>query len=198
VQDVEGNNIMRLTPSDRFNFAVQAVLKHEGGFSNDPKDPGGATNYGISLRFLKEMDIDFNHDGQINIDDVKEITFSDAVEIYKKYWWDKYAYEAINSLRVSTKIFDMAVNMGAVQAHQIVQESCSYCGHQLVPDGILGVKTILSLNEISLHGREQDLMDEIVNNQKWFYEHLAEKYPSLKVFLKGWLNRAAWGINAIS
>jgi lysozyme family protein len=187
-----------LTPEQRFDFAVKAVLKHEGGFSNNPEDPGGATNYGISLRFLKEMGIDFNHDGFIDINDVKEIYFTDAIDIYKKYWWDKYHYEAINSLAVASKIFDMAVNMGPSQAHKIAQESCNHCGYQLVTDGILGPKTIAALNELCLHGREEDLMIELVDNQKWFYQYLVEENTKLKPFLNGWISRAAWrpdGVN---
>lgn len=182
-----------MTPQKRFDFAVNVVLRHEGGFSNDKNDRGGPTNYGISLRFLNEMGIDLNHDEQIDIDDIKEVHFSDAIDIYKKYFWDKYHYEAINSLAVATKIFDMAVNMGSRQAHKIAQISCGSCGHSgLVVDGILGPKTLGALNEISLHGRESDLMDELVNEQKWFYQYLAEHNPNLRIFLKGWINRAAY------
>lgn len=182
-----------LTPSGRFDYAVKHVLEHEGGFSNDKNDPGGATNYGISLRFLKEMDIDFDHDGDIDIQDVKNIHFTDAIDIYKKYFWDKNHYEAINSLEIAAKIFDIAVNIGASRAHKIAQKGCTYCGHKdLKIDGILGPKSFAAINEITTHGRQSDLMDEIVNEQKWFYEHLTEDNPKLKVFLKGWLNRAAW------
>lgn len=182
-----------LTPQERFDKAVSVVLQHEGGYSDNPSDPGKATNYGISLRFLQEMGIHINHDDHININDVKEIHFTDALEIYKKYWWDKYHYEAINSLGVATKIFDMAVNMGGLQAHKIIQEACRYCGYSEVQvDGILGEKTLSALNEINFHGRELDLMDEIIDSQKWFYERLTQEHQGLKVFLKGWLNRASW------
>jgi len=181
-----------MNPQKRFDFAVNVVLKHEGGFSSNPDDPAGETNFGISLRFLKEFGIDINHDKLIDINDIKEIHFSDAVDIYKKYFWDKYNYEAINSLAVATKIFDMSVNMGPKQAHTIAQEACNYNGHQLVIDGILGPNTIAALNEISLHGREQDLMNDIVEGQTFFYESLAKDHPQLQVFLKGWMNRAVY------
>ena len=181
-----------ITPEQRFNYAVNVILQHEGNFSNDANDSGGATNYGISLRFIKEEGIEINHDGIIDVNDIKDMRQTDAINIYKKYWWDKYHYEAINSLSIASKIFDMAVDIGSTQAHKIAQESCNYCGHNLVVDGILGGKTIGALNEISLHGREQDLMDELIYNHTWFYENLAEEHPKLKVFLKGWLNRAAW------
>src|SRR5690606_28086497 len=110
-----------------------------------------------------------------------------AKAIYKKYWWDKYHYEAINSLAIATKILDMAVNMGAKQATELVQKAANWCGHNLKEDGILGAKTLAAINEISLHGREDEFMDEIIDQQKWFYEHLAEDKPVLNVFLKGWL-----------
>lgn len=185
-----------ITPTERFDFAVQEVIKNEGGFSNNPNDPGGATNYGISLRFLKEMNIHIDADPDIDIDDVKAISFTDAKELYKKYWWDKYHYEAINSLAVATKIFDIAVNMGAKQAHKIIQIACQYCGYSdLKIDGLLGGKTLAGLNEISLCGREGILRNEIIEHQEWFYEHLVENDSRLKVFLKGWLNRANWWPN---
>lgn len=181
-----------LTPKDRFNSAVAVVLEHEGRFSDDKNDPGGATDYGISLRFLKTYGIDINDDGQINIMDIKSLTKDKAKQIFKQYWWDKFHYEAINSLYIATKVFDMAVNMGASQAHKLVQRACNQCGHNLVVDGILGGKSLGAINEISLHGREEDLKYEIQDEQKWFYEHIAEANPKLKVFLKGWLRRASW------
>lgn len=177
---------------DRFNFAFNEVIKHEGGFCNNKNDPGGPTNYGVSLHFLNEMGIDINHDGLIDINDVRQIHSPVAANIYKKYFWDKYHYEAINSLAVATKIFDMSVNMGPLQAHKIVQEACNHNGYQLVNDGILGPKTFAALNEITAHNREEDLMNDIVDGQKWFYDHLVEDHPKLQVFLKGWMNRATY------
>lgn len=184
---------LRLTPKKRFDFAVQNVLNHEGGFSDNPNDPGGYTNHGISLRFLKEMDIDINHDDSIDVNDIKGIYFTDAIEIYKKYWWDKYLYDAIKSLALATKIFDMAVNMGPLQAHKIVQRACKQCGQPNIKvDGILSERTFFAINEISSTGHEPELMSAIVQNQRLFYQKLVDNYPQLKVFLKGWLNRAAY------
>lgn len=182
----------KLTPQDRYNWAVNVILEHEGLFSENYDDPGGATNYGISLRFLKEYGIDINDDGQINLMDVKSLTLNEVKKIYKQYWWDKYHYEAINSLYIATKIFDMAVNMGAQEATILTQRACNACGHNLKVDGILGGKTLGALNEISLHGCEEDLKYELQEEQKWFYEHLCEEKPELKVFLNGWLSRAEW------
>ncbi len=182
-----------MTSDEKFNFSISAILKHEGGYSNHPSDSGGPTNYGISFRLLKDMAIDINHDDKIDFDDIKEMEEKDAIAIYRKYWWDKYKYYDIDSPIISSKIFDMSVHMGPNKSHKITQTSCTYCGYsQLKVDGILGYKTINALNEIYLHGRTADLMNHIVNEQAWFYENLTEKNPKLKVFLNGWLKRAAW------
>lgn len=181
-----------MTPQERFEEAIGVILKHEGGYTDDENDPGGATDYGISLRFLEDHDIDLNSDGEVNVIDIKSLDIDKAKEIYKKYWWDKYNYEAINSLYYATKIFDMAVNMGGKQAHILVQRAVNYCGYNLVVDGILGRKSVGTINEIWIHGRGEDLKYETEEEQKWFYQHLAEEKPKFKKFLKGWLNRAAY------
>ena len=121
------------------------------------------------------------------------MTRVEAEYFYKKVYWDEYNYNAINSLPIATKIFDMAVNMGAHEAHTLVQRSLTYCGHsEIAIDGILGGKSIGAINEICLHGRQADLRIELINEAKWFYEHLVEEKPTLKKFLNGWLERASW------
>src|ERR1017187_9416771 len=96
-----------LTRLGRFNYAVNIVLEHEGGYSDDSDDPGGKTNFGITEKDLQD------HARELNLPlDVKELGRVEAEYFYKKVYWDKYHYDAIKSLPIATKIFDMAVNMG--------------------------------------------------------------------------------------
>ncbi len=177
----------KFTPAERYNSAVAVLLNHEGGYTNIPDDPGGATNFGITQRELTRCYARLKLPS-----DVKKLSMPQAKIYYKAEWWDKYHYEAINSLYIATKIFDMAVNMGASEAHELVQRAVNACGHKVAVDGILGGLTIGAINEISLHNREEDLRYEIQDEQKWFYEHLVEEKPELGIFLKGWLSRASW------
>ena len=181
---------VNLTPQERFEYAINRILQHEGGYIDDLADSGGVTDYGISLRFLQEESVDINHDGIINTTDIKNLTRDEAIVIYKKYWWDRYHYEVINSVQIVTKIFDMAVNMGASQAHKLTQQGLNNCGNTLMVDGILGTNTLNAVNETCLQGCEENLLSSIINEQKSFYQHLVVEKPNLKVFLNGWLARA--------
>lgn len=174
-----------------FELAIDRVIKHEGGFVNNPNDPGGATKYGISLRWLKsigELTYDLNHDGDIDINDIRKMNIEEAKTIYRKEWWDKYNYALIKDQLIATKIFDLSVNMGAKQAHKLVQRALwSINGYQtLLDDGVLGSVSLALINEtiFSL------LLPVIRSECAGFYRVLAESKKSFKEFLEGWLVRA--------
>ena len=169
----------------RFNQAVQVILEHEGGYSDDPDDPGGETNFGIIQR---ELDTCYQ---KLELPAyVKNLTVDQAKIYYKSEWWDKYGFNTINSDYIATKVFDMAVNVGAHEAATLVQRAINYCGINLAIDGEFGGLTYGAINLICLHGDEANLKSELKDEQKWFYEHLVEEKPQLKKFLDGWINRA--------
>lgn len=176
-----------MNPGERFESAVSIVLKHEGGFVNDKDDVGGATNYGISLRFLKAAGIDIDLDGRVNLNDIKKITVNNAKDILKKYWWDKYYYNKINDIEIATKVFDLAVNMGPISAHKILQKALNLVNKsRLRVDGILGKITLDSINKSE---NNHNLFEAIILESELFYHYLVNKNPALKTYLNGWLNR---------
>lgn len=179
---------------DNFNKAVLTVLKHEGKFVNDPDDPGGATNYGISLRFLLSTgDLklgDIDHDGDIDADDIKKMSIEEAKNLYFTYWWLKYNYESIPNLALSTKIFDAAVNMGAKQAHILVQRACRACGIRLVEDGVLGPNSMGAISTLISGSSDDALLASIRSEMAGFYRSLITKKPVFEKYRNGWLNRA--------
>ena len=63
------------------NDIAQEILKAEGGFVNDPDDPGGPTNYGVTLKTLKQLGHDLNQDGRVDIADLKQLSATQAVQI---------------------------------------------------------------------------------------------------------------------
>lgn len=170
-----------------FQIAVNRLLELEGGLVNDPSDPGGITNYGISLAFLKENDIYVNDDGIIDAQDVKDLTPEKASSIYKAYFWDKYGYSNIHNQMIASKILDMSVNMGPLQAHLLAQRACWALNGLGIPDddGILGEKTLAEINRWDIA-----LLPILKSEQANFYRLLVAIKPKRINDLKGWLKRA--------
>lgn len=169
--------------------AADHVLKVEGGYVDDPNDAGGATNWGISLRFVKQsgVDLDIDGDGDIDAEDMKALTKKQALKVYKAHFWDGKAYPKMKHAEVAIKCFDMAVNMGPKQANKLAQRAANDCGEKLVVDGAIGPASIAAMNWID----EGSMMNALRNRQADFYRDLVVRKPSYKKFLKGWLNRAA-------
>ena len=180
--------------TDKFNKAVLTIIRHEGGFCNDPDDPGGATNYGISLRFLLTQPDptlgDFDGDGDIDAADIAKMTIEDAKKVYFDYWWLKYNYEAIDDLVLATKVFDMSVNMGGKQAHTLLQRAILACGIPVVEDGALGPKCFGAMSSITAAGGGDALLSSLRSEQGGFYRTLICLKPVFEKYRKGWLRRA--------
>lgn len=178
-----------LTPESRFQYCIGIILEHEGGLTKDKRDPGGVTQWGISLRYLRAMGLDLDGDGKIDEHDVIGLTQHDAVEIYRKYWWDKYHYNAFNSLGVAAKIFDLSVNMGASAAHKLLQIAINRLTiNPIAVDGIIGGKTIGAAN--GLDGVK--LRQELRECAKHKYIQILADHPNMEWARNGWLRRAAW------
>lgn len=176
-----------------FDRVIDVVLRHEGGYVNNPNDPGGATKYGVSLRFLADYtQYDVTGDGKITVDDIKAMTVDDAKKIYKDLWWNKFGYSRIADDTIATKVFDYAVNMGAGQAHKLLQRAINRAfGMKLVDDGVLGPNTLSVLNNIDHDDAAEDHLIAEYSNVVWeFYQMLISKNPKLAVFAKGWKARA--------
>lgn len=176
-----------------FSKAIPKILVHEGGYVNNPADPGGVTNFGISLRFLADHPEigDFDHDGDVDAADIKNMTQDDAIAVYESQWWDKYGYSRINDQTIATKVFDFSVNMGAKRAHILLQTSLNKAfGLKLATDGIIGNGTLSVINSATDGQGEQQLLDAYCNEAWAFYQRLIDNKPSLGVFAKGWKNRA--------
>lgn len=151
-----------------FETAIETVLKHEGGYVNDPKDPGGETNYGISKRSYPDVDI-------------ANLTEDGASEIYRNDWWEKNEYWIIDDQAVATKVFDLSVNMGAHRAHKLLQQSLRSVGHILKEDGILGPVSFAMINASD----PVPLLAAYRSEAAGFYRMLNKPR-----FQNGWLNRA--------
>lgn len=145
-----------------FELAIPIVLKNEGGYVNDPADPGGETNFGISKRSYPNVDI-------------KNLTEAEASVIYQRDFWK---FDGINDQAVATKLFDAYVNMKshAIKAAQeVVQQTV---------DGIYGAHTEAAINNT------EDFLTKFRARLVQYYQQIVEFYPEDEKFLNGWLRRA--------
>lgn len=167
------------------------LAHHEGGFVDHSDDPGGPTNFGISLRFLRQEGIDIDGDGDIDLADIQAVTAAKSRDIYKEKFWKPCRCAEIRSHMVAGKVFDMAVNMGQRQAYKLVQRAVNALEYEpsLIVDGAVGVKTIAAIN--NYEREDYVLMDAIREEQADFYETLINDKPQLADFRLGWLRRAA-------
>jgi lysozyme family protein len=155
--------------------ALVFTLKWEGGFTNNPLDPGGPTNFGI----IQSRYDQYRNSKKLSRRSVKDITEAEYTEIYDTYYWEPVRAKWLDGT-LGLALFDTAVNMGVGGALRRLQISLE------VP--LTGTWT----QAISDHIHESDQLDLAINICKLRiakrYERIKER-PDQKVFLKGWLNR---------
>ncbi len=181
--------------SDKFRKFLPQILKFEGGFVNDPDDPGGATNKGITIATFQR------HAQTVlgitpTLENLKNITDAQAGKIYELIYWNKLLAEDINDVQVAYQYVDFYINAGS-NAIKVMQRSLNNLGQNVSDDGVMGPKTLEAINAV---GGEQ-LFDEFKKNRQQYYVNLADRRPKMKKFLPGWTNRtqkfvyqnAVWG-----
>lgn len=155
---------------NNFEKCLAEVLKHEGGFVNHPKDPGGITNLGVTKKTWDEWTSKDN-----SIDDMKALTPDAVKPLYKNRYWDACRCDDLPS-GVDYCVFDTAVNSGKVRATKFLQ---SVVG--AVPDGAIGPVTITSANDKGA----RLTIEQFCNKREAFWRSL----PTFDTFGKGWLRR---------
>lgn len=98
---------------------IKATLKWEGGYTNDPRDPGGATNWGITINDAKTY-----WKKNATPEDVRKMPLDIAIDIYRsKYWKTKYYDCDKLNPGVDLAVFDAGVNSGPAQAKKWLDRS---------------------------------------------------------------------------
>lgn len=174
-----------------FTLAHQFTAQWEGGLTDHPSDPGGITNFGVSLRWLRSLGYelgDVDGDGDIDADDVRALTPAHAAELFKRKFWDAYSLSGLPQC-TATIHYDCMVNTGPKQATLIAQRACNSLvgpyGVKLDVDGILGPQT---RNFLTTHATP-NLVDALIEKRKGFYLALVRDKPDFAPFERGWINR---------
>ena len=163
--------------SPEFLTAVERVLANEGGYSSNPADPGGATNFGISARA---------HPGLA----VASLTRDAAVEIYWREWWLRYGFARLPAA-AAAKTFDLAVNMGAGNAIECLQRALRACCLPVPEDGVIGPATTAQAARADPAALMAALRSELAAHYRLIAAKAnQENRGHDNQFIKGWLIRA--------
>lgn len=176
-----------------FQPALQVILKHEGGWVDDPADRGGETNFGISTKIIEEEKLTNEELGLPPGREkgwLKDMHVNAAIHVYKKLYWDRYGYGNINDQAVATKLCDAAVNMGGTQAAKLAQRAATACGQPATDDGKLGPRSFAAINACV----PIEWLKAMKAQMEWFYNKIIEGRKENEKFRKNWMKRAGWGV----
>ena len=121
---------------------AEGIIAREGGFVNDPDDPGSATNHGVTIHTLRRLGLDVNGDGAVDVGDVRALSRSQAVQIFINHYYERPGIAAMPA-GLQSSLFDMYVNAGA-NAVKILQRLLNEMGYGVAVDGVIGAERKLA------------------------------------------------------
>lgn len=173
---------------------AEEIVAREGGYVNDPDDPGGATNHGVTLATLRRLGIDLNHDGRITEADLRRLTREEARDIFVEHYFRRPGLAGLPGL-LHASIFDMYVNAGA-NAIRILQRLLNDMGEALDPDGMLGPLTLAAAHRAAA-AAPGHIADAYAIARRNYYYALGDARPASRKFARrrdggkgGWILRA--------
>ena len=159
----------------KYEKLIPTVLKWEGGFANNPNDPGGATNSGVTLSTFRSV-----YGKDKTVQDLKNMTSEQWKYIFKTRFWDRWKADDIDNQAIANLLVDWLWASG-VYGIKYPQEVLG-----VKTDGFVGLKTLAAIN---YYPNKKELFDKLWNRRKKHFEDIVRNRPQSKVFLKGWLRR---------
>ena len=173
---------------------AKQIVDREGGYVNDPDDPGGATNHGVTIGTMRRLGLDLDQDGKVTTADVQALTKAQATEIFV----DNYFFAPrISKLPpdLHPTVFDMYVNAGN-NAVKLLQTLLAQFGQITAVDGVIGPKTTAASTR-ALKTAPDHLVDAYGIARRNYYYRLADRRTASRKFARrrdggkgGWIKRA--------
>lgn len=170
------------------------IVAREGGYVNDPDDPGGATNFGVTIHTMRRLGMDLTGDGKVTPADVKRLTRAQARDIFLRHYYHK---PRIGDLPepLQASVFDMYVNAGG-NAVRLLQELFAKMGFELSQDGAIGPQTI-GIAHAAVRLAPDHLVDAYGIERRNYYYRLADRRRTSRKYARrrsggkgGWIIRA--------
>lgn len=173
---------------------AEEIVAREGGYVNDPDDPGGATNFGVTIHTMRRLGLDLDGDGAVTSADVRRLSRAQAVDIFLKHYFDDPRIGDLPSV-LQASVFDMQVNAGA-NAIKILQRLLRKLGLEVIVDGALGPQTLAAAARAAVAAPDH-LADAYGIERRNYYYKLADARPRSRKYARrrdggkgGWITRA--------
>ena len=173
---------------------ARQIVAREGGYVNDPDDPGGATNFGVTIGTMQSLGMDLNRDGRIDAADVRALTRAQAEQIFVEHYFRKPRLAELPE-PLQASVFNMYVNAGG-NAVKILQRLVSRMGFRTADDGVVGPMTIAAVADAA-EAAPDHLVDAYGIARRNYYYALADQRPASRKYARskaggkgGWITRA--------
>lgn len=185
---------MAMRVSEEVRQIAEEIVAREGGYVNDPDDPGGATNYGVTIHTMRRLGLDLTGDGRVSAADVKRLSRAQAVEIFISHYFSKPRIASLPD-PVQASVFDMYVNAGS-NAVKILQRLVAKMGFDCTADGVIGPQTVAAVQR-AFEAAPDHLADAYGIERRNYYFALADRRAASRKFARtraggkgGWIRRA--------
>ena len=173
---------------------AKGIVTREGGYVDDPDDPGGPTKFGVTIGTMRRLGLDLTGDGAITRADVRILNKEQAVDIFLKHYYEAPRVSAVPEV-LQASLFDMYVNAG-VQAVKILQRLLREMGFDVVVDGVIGPQTVAAARSAA-NPDPMALRDSYGVARRNYYFNLADSRVPLRKYARtragdkgGWIRRA--------
>ena len=173
---------------------AEEIVAREGGYVNDPDDPGGATKYGVTIGTMRRLGLDLTGDGRVDVADVRALSREQAVDIFITHYFERPRIAEMPAA-LQPSLFDMYVNAGG-NAVKILQRLLVDMGYPVGVDGVIGPQTIGAAAKAAVPDGVA-LSDSYGVARRNYYFRLADrrvasrKYARTRAGTKGgWIKRA--------
>lgn len=170
------------------------IVEREGGYVNDPDDPGGATNFGVTIHTMRRLGLDLDKDGDVDARDVRQLTRAQAVDIFIEHYFEKPRIGQLPE-QLHATVFDMYVNAGG-NAIKILQKLLCEFGEQVTIDGALGPQSVSAARRV-FDKAGAYLVDAYGIARRNYYFRLADRRAASRKYARtraggkgGWIKRA--------
>ena len=170
------------------------IVAREGGFVDDPDDPGGATNHGVTIHTMRRLGLDLDGDGDVDTADVRRITPALAQEIFIKHYFQRPGIDRLPEA-LQASVFDMYVNAGS-HAVKILQRMLTRMRIECAVDGVIGPQTAAAAARAA-EAAPEHIADAYGIARRNYYYALADGRPASRKYARrqdggkgGWIARA--------